>query len=277
MRLGGQDVHDKEIEAQHGGSRLCPDLGRVEPLQALATVEQHLQPDRSERECREAEEIKGRSLRGSLLWQRERHGKEDEPRHRQADIEQRAPAMIFTEPAADAGTAEEAEQLGYRRDQVYAGVPRGWQYIEQDCQRQRREGSPCATLDDARGDELQRSCRTRREHKAERENGDGYQIDRFPAVTVCKPARHRHGDDARRDIRREYPTDLIIGHRQRAFDIEQRRIGQRDGGRLHAGRHQRGDDDGALPVGGCVRCACGTHFAASLTGIVWSGCSKVRR
>ena len=69
MALAGQDVNEKEIEAQHRGSRLRPDLCRVEPLHALAAVEQHLQPDDAERKCRQAEEIEGRSLRGPLLRQ----------------------------------------------------------------------------------------------------------------------------------------------------------------------------------------------------------------
>ena len=89
MRLRGQDMHEIEIEAQHRGGRLRPDLRRVEPFHALAAVEQHLQPDHAERERRQAEEIEGRILLGPLLRQRERHGQEDEPRHRQADIEHR--------------------------------------------------------------------------------------------------------------------------------------------------------------------------------------------
>ena len=168
MSFGGQDVHDKQVETGHRGSRFCPDFGGVEPLQALAAVQQHLQPDRAERECRQAEEIEGRVLPGPRLRKQQRHGQEDESRHRQADIEHRAPAMIFTEPAADAGTAEEAKQHGYSRHQVYAGMARGRQNIEQDRQRQRNEGAACATLDNAGGDELQRGRRARRQHKADR-------------------------------------------------------------------------------------------------------------
>ncbi len=42
--------------------------------------------------------------------------------------------MVFTEPTADAGAAEQTDQQGYGHNQVHAGVPCWWQYIEQDRQ-----------------------------------------------------------------------------------------------------------------------------------------------
>ena len=61
-------------------------------------------------------------LLGPLLWKRERHRHEDETHHWQNEIKHRGPAMIIAEPAADAGTAENADHQGYRPNQVNMSV-----------------------------------------------------------------------------------------------------------------------------------------------------------
>src|SRR5580693_4961628 len=50
------------------------------------------------------------------------HCQEDEARHRQADIEDRAPAVIFAEPAADARAADDAQHQANGPHQTNAGV-----------------------------------------------------------------------------------------------------------------------------------------------------------
>jgi hypothetical protein len=87
MNLAGQDVHEIEVETERRGTRLRPDLGRIEPLHALAAVEHHLQSDDAERKCRQAEEIEGRCLSGPLLRKQKAHGQKYKPSNWQTDIE----------------------------------------------------------------------------------------------------------------------------------------------------------------------------------------------
>ena len=184
-----------------------------------------------------AEEVEGRLLLRPLLLEREGDCQEDEGGHREANIEDRVPAVVFTEPAADAWAAADAEQHAYRRSQADPGVARRRQHIEQKRRRQRNEWAARGPLDDPGERELDGSRRKRSEHEADREDGEGNLIDRLSAVARCEPARHRHDNDARRNIRGEDPTDLVVGHRQRALDMRQGRIRDRDIEPLHVSRH----------------------------------------
>ena len=138
----------------------------------------------------------------------------------------------------------------------------GWQNIEQDRDRQRTDRAARHTLDDTADDKLHRRRCMCRDYQAQEEDSDRNQIHRLSAIAAGEPTCHRHGQHACGDIGGEYPTDLVIRHRQRALDIQQGRIGQRDADRLHEARHQhRGDDDAAI-LGRRALCESGAHRAA---------------
>ena len=52
--LGGEHVHDEQIEAEAGQHRLDDDLARAEPVQFLPAVQHHLQRAGAERQHGEA-------------------------------------------------------------------------------------------------------------------------------------------------------------------------------------------------------------------------------
>ncbi len=259
-------MHEEEREPQRRNQGLDVDLGRSEPFQAFAPVQQHLQPDQTRCKSHETEEIEGRILRGLLLGQGQPHRQRNEAGHRQPDIEDRPPAVILAEPAADAGAGGDAQDQAHRPHQADAGMPAGRQQIEQNGQRQRSERAARSPLDDAGQDELLRGRRQGVEHQAGSEAGERPLIDQLAAEPASQPARHRHDDETRRDVGREDPADLVERHRQRALHMLRRRIGQRDVERLHVGRRQGRGGDGAMAGGG-------GHFSASSR----NGCAHVRR
>ena len=110
MHLGGQHVHDEQVQPQHTGQRFDPDFGRGEPVQALTAVEQHLQADQAQGEGAEAEEVERRRFLGLFLGQQQCHHQKDVRRQRKADVEHRAPAEVLADPAADARAADDAQE-----------------------------------------------------------------------------------------------------------------------------------------------------------------------
>ncbi len=148
----------------------------------------------------------------------------------------------------------------------------GRQCLHGNCHRQGRQHATGQALDDPRTDKLQRRRGHRREQQAEDEDSQRGLIDKLQAKTPGKPLGNRQGNGARREVRRENPSGLVVSHRQGALNQPQHRIGQRQVGGLHVSgeQHRQSKRVRTARIRGCL--CVGVHQKLPAVSSDLSGC-----
>ena len=243
--LGGEHVHDEQIECEARHHRLDHDLARAEPVELLAAVQHHL--ERAGREPQHGEAVPGepelRPLRRLAHEQRDAdHGEDAE---RQVDVEHPAPGVEVGQVAAERRADHRAHGDAHREDRHRLGAARERIDVQHRRLRQRRQGGAEHALQQAEADQLLQRLRRAAQHGGDGEAGDADHEQPLAAEADGHPADRRGHDGGGDHVGGEHPGDLVVGCRHAALHVGQRHVG--DGGvqRLHEHRQHRGGGEQA--------------------------------
>jgi len=220
------------------------DRARVEPVEALAALEQRLQRADAERQQREAEEVDARDLAHvTRIGQQPERQRERERAERQVDVEDPRPRQRVRQPAAERGPERRSDHDAHAEDGHGHAEFLGREHFVEHGLRRRQQRAAAQTLHDAPRHELGQRVRV-----AAEERGDGEQRDRpgevaAPAEERRQPAGDRQHDHVRHDVAGRHPGDLVqrcaqVPHHVRDRDVHDAGVEQ-----LHDRRQRDRDRD----------------------------------
>ena len=250
--LGGEHVHDEQVEREARDHRLDDDLARAEPVEFLAAVQQHLEGAGGEPQHGEA--IPGEpELRPRRRLAHEQHDADQgEDAERQVDVEHPAPGVEIGQIAAEGRADHRSHRDAHGEDRHRLRAARERIDVEHRRLRQRRQCRAEHALQQAEAHQLFQRLRRTAQHGGGGEADDADDEQPLAAEADRHPADRRCHDGGGDHIGGEHPGDLVVRRRHAALHVWQRDVG--DGGvqRLHEHRqHRGGGDQAAVGDAGC--------------------------
>ena len=152
--VGGEHVHDEQVEAEAGQHGLDHDLTRAEPVEYLAAIQHHL--ERAGGEPQHGKPVPGEPQVGPLrrLLHEQRDADDGEDAERQVDVEHPAPRVEVRQIATECRTDHRAHRDAHGEDRHRLGAPRERIDVQHRRLRQRRECRAEHPLQQAKADQL---------------------------------------------------------------------------------------------------------------------------
>ena len=234
-------MDEEQIEGRRRNYRLDDDFAGAEPVELFAAVEHDLEPTDRDAQGPEAEPIELRAGFARRFRQKDHDADQIDNADRQVDIEDIAPAVIFSEPAAE-HRAENGPDHHPDAEQRH-GEALAFTRItaEQDGLRQRNKRCAERALQHPEQHELRQRLRHAAQHGSDGESRNGNEEkppDTEPAGEKAGRRRHDRGGD---DVGGQHPGDLVLAGRDAALHIRQRDVGDRGVERLHECRKDHAD------------------------------------
>ena len=242
-------MHHEEIEAgrrQNGHDR---DFQRVEPVIALAAVEEELR--RADGDCDEDEAGGVETPRRAALPVANGEPDRDAGREPQWQDEEEGPAPVqqLADNTAEGGPEDRPEHAADAPHHHDEGLLLPVEAAEQDRLAQRKDRRAACALDDTdRNQGLQRGGETAKHGGAGEAEHRAEQKVALPQL-ARKPASQRRGGGGCDEVEGNHPGNLVLCRRQRALHLRQDDgdAGKRDAEQQGDGLHRH--DDQPLPTG----------------------------
>ncbi len=239
--------HRERERADHG---VGDDLGRAEPVEALAALEHGLQRADADREQPQADPVHpADALRVARVAQVGQGQQQRDDAEGDVDVEDPRPREHVGDVAAEGGPERGADHDADAEDRHRGAVLAGREHFVEHRLRGREQRAAAQALDDAPGHQL-----GERVGVAAEERGDGEQRDRAGEVAAApeergQPAGDRQHDDVGDDVAGRDPGDLVERGAQVPHHVGDRHVDDAGVDQLHdRGQRYRDRDDVAVRV-----------------------------
>ena len=251
-RIARHQLADQEAdERHHGDQHHRDDRGRIEPVLALAPVQDELQTAEAGDHQSEAPPVDPPGFSQIRRVEQERAGHEEaEHADRQVDVEDPAPRPLVGQVAADGGPEDRAEDEADAPHRHGEPALMEREDLPEDRLRERNDRAAAETLEDARDDQRGEVGRRTGQERADHEQRGADEEEPLAAEQADQPAGGRNDHGVGGEVRRDHPRHLVQSRRQRALQVRQDHVGHAGVEDLHEGHHHDREGDGPLLGGG---------------------------